>query len=170
MLKLVHDTRGQGTVEAAVTIPVMFLLLLLLLQPGIILYDRLVMGNAAAEGCRLLATATDAYGDMTGSCEAFIRHRLAAVPQHDCFHVHGGGCSWVIELSGGESSAEATVRIANELRPLPLFDAGAKLLGMTNAAGNLEISAEATMPTQPGWVAASELGLSPSSWIGAWSS
>lgn len=168
MLKLFHGIRGQGTVEAAVTIPVMFLLLLLLLQPGIILYDRLVMGSAAAEGCRLLATATDAYGDMAGSCEAFIRHRLAAIPQHDCFHVHGADCSWIIELSGNESSAEATVRIVNELRPLPLFDAGAKLLGMTNAAGNLEVETEVTMPTQPSWAAASELGLSPSSWIGAW--
>ena len=113
-----HDSRGQGTVEAAVAIPVVFLLLLLLLQPGIILYDRLVMGNAAAEGCRLLATAN---GDMRGSCEAFIRHRLAAVPQHDCFHVHRGDCSWYIEFEGDEASQVVTVRIGNELRPLPLF-------------------------------------------------
>ena len=77
-----RSEKGQGTVEAAVAIPVLFLLLLVLLQPGIVLYDRLVMGNAAAEGCRLLTTATS---EMTGSCEAFIRHRLAAVPQHECF-------------------------------------------------------------------------------------
>ena len=162
----VVDERGQGTVEAAVAVPVVFLLLLLLLQPGIVLYDRLVMGNAAAEGCRLLATAT---GDMGGSCEAFIRHRLAAVPQHDCFHVHGGGCSWRIELSGDEASQQVTVRIVNELRPLPLFDAGARLLGLTNGNGNLEIEESVTLPTQPDWVASSELGLAPSSWIGAWS-
>lgn len=165
-----RDARGQGTVEAAVAIPVVFLLLLLLLQPGIVLYDRLVMGAAAAEGCRLLATATDAYGDMAPSCEAFIRHRLAAVPEHDCFHVHRSGCSWVIELDGGEESAAATVRIVNELRPLPLFDAGAKLLGMTNAAGNLEIEEVVTMPSQPGWASSSALGLSPAEWVGAWSS
>ena len=125
---LLHNQRGQGTVEAAVAIPVVFLLLLLLIQPGIILYDHLVMGNAAAEGCRLLATATSSYGDMGQSCEAFIRHRLAAVPQHECFHVHDGGCSWGIELVGGETSEEVTVRITNELRPLPLFDAGSRLL------------------------------------------
>lgn len=160
------DEKGQGTVEAAVAIPVLFLLLLLLLQPGIVLYDRLVMANAAAEGCRLLATAT---GDMAGSCEAFVRHRLAAVPQHDCFHVHGGGCSWRIDLIGDESSPTTTVRIVNELRPLPLFDAGAKLLGMTNGNGNLEIEESVTLPAQPDWVASSELGLDPASWIGAWS-
>lgn len=153
--------------EAAVVLPVLFLAMLMLLQPGIVLYDRLVMVGAAAEGCRLLATAS---GDMEGSCEAFIRHRLAAVPQHDCFHVHGGGCSWDIELSGDETAQAVTVRIGNELRPLPLLDVGAKLLGLTNGRGNLEIEESVTMPTQPGWVASSELGLAPASWIGAWSS
>ena len=164
-MNVVRDNKGQGTVEAAVVIPVLFLLLLLLVQPGIVLYDRLVMANAAAEGCRLLATAT---GDMAGSCEAFVRHRLAAVPQHDCFHVHGGGCSWRIELLGDESSPETTVRIVNELKPLPLFDAGARLLGMTNSNGNLEIEESVTMPTQPDWAVSSESGIAPSSWIGAW--
>ena len=165
-MKRIISERGQGTVEAAVAIPVLFLLLLLLLQPGIVLYDRLVMGNAAAEGCRLLATATD---DMAGSCEAFIRHRLAAVPQHDCFHVHQGDCSWDIRLEGGETSQTATVTIRNELRPLPLFDAGSKLLGLTNGNGNLEIEESVSMPTQPEWAASSELGLAPASWVGAWS-
>ena len=148
MRRITADERGQGTVEAAVAIPVLFLLLLMLLQPGIVLYDRLVMGNAAAEGCRLLATATNAYGDMSGSCEAFIRHRLAAIPQHDCFHVHRGGCSWDIALSGNESSQTVTVSIGNELKPLPLLDAGSRLLGVANAAGNLEIRESMTMPVQ----------------------
>ena len=163
-----RSTRGQGTVEAAVAIPVLFLLMLLLLQPGIILYDRIVMGNAAAEGCRLLATSTDALGSMQGSCEAFVRHRLAAVPQHDCFHVHGGSCSWNIELTGDESSSVVTVRIANELKPLPLFDAGSHLLGLTNGSGNLVIEESVTMQAQPGWVASSPSGTNPADWIGAW--
>ena len=167
-MKRVKDERGQGSVEAAVVIPVMFLLLLLLLQPGIVLYDRLVMGNAAAEACRVLATGTDAFGSMARSCEAFVRHRLAAIPQHDCFHVHGSDCSWDIRLSGGELSGTVTVTIGNELRPLPLFDAAAKLAGVTNARGNLEIRESVTMPTQPPWVASSELGMAPSSWVGGW--
>ena len=164
------DERGQGKVEAAVVIPVLFLLILLLLQPGIVLYDRLIMRSAAAEACRVLATGTDAYGDMQASCEAFVRHRLSAVPQHDCFHVHGGQCSWDIELLGGESSDAVTVRIGNELRPLPLFDAAATLLGMTNGSGNLEIEEKVTMSAQPAWVAGSTAGLAPAEWIGAWSS
>ena len=66
-MTVLHDERGQGSVEAAVVIPVLFLLLLMLLQPGIVLYDRIVMGSAAAEACRLLATSTDARGSMTRS-------------------------------------------------------------------------------------------------------
>ena len=165
-----RDERGQGTVEAALVIPVLFVLMLLLLQPGIILYDHIVMGDAAAEGCRLLATATDAPGSMQASCEAFIRHRLAAIPQQDCFHVHRGGCSWNIQMEGGESTGTVTVRISNEVRPLPLFDGGSRLLGLTNAAGNLSIEEAVTLPTQPGWVSSSPSGANPADWIGAWAS
>lgn len=53
-----EGTKGQATIEAAALIPVLFILLLLLLQPSILLFDRIVMKNAAAEGCRLLATKT----------------------------------------------------------------------------------------------------------------
>lgn len=170
MRALLREQKGQGTVEAAVVIPVLFLLMLMLIQPGIVLYDHIVMGNAAAEGCRLIATKTDVLGSMDGSCEAFVRHRLASIPQQDCFHVHEGGCSYRIAFEGGEDSEYVTVRISNELRPLPLFDAGARLLGMTNASGNLTIEKSVTMPTQPSWVAGSEEGLAPGTWVGAWCS
>ena len=43
-----RDARGQSTAEAAVALPVVFLLVLLLVQPGIVLYDRMVMAGAAA--------------------------------------------------------------------------------------------------------------------------
>ena len=168
-LSRIRDKRGQGTVEAAVVLPVLFLLMLLLLQPGIVLYDRQVMGSAASEACRLLATKTSAAGSMQESCEAFVRHRLSAIPQHDSFHVHGSKCSWRITLTGDENSEYVSVRIKNELRPLPLLDAGSRLLGLTNAAGNLEIEESVTMPTQPSWASTVEGGLDPSSWIGAWS-
>ena len=166
--RCLRNDSGQATVEAAFVIPVLFIVMLLLLQPGIVLYDRLVMGNAAAEACRLLATSTDSYGAAAASCEAFVRHRLAAVPPHDCFHVHQGSCSWEIELTGNESSDVVSVRIGNQLRPLPLFDAASKLLGLTNASGNLEIEEVVSMPTQPAWAASTEQGLSPKDWIGSW--
>lgn len=154
--------------EAAFVIPVLFLLLLMLLQPGIVLYDRMVMKDAAAEACRLLATGSGEFGGAGSSCEAFIRHRLAAVPQHDCFHVHDGGCSWRIESTGGEDSETVTVSIANELKPLPLVGIGMSLMGATNGSGRLEIEESVTMPTQPSWVGNAPAGRVVSGWIGAW--
>lgn len=98
----------------------------LLMQPGILLYDRLVMNAAASEACRLLATKTDAAGDMAESCEAFVRRRLGAVPPVSCFHVHEGGCSWEVRLEGDEGSDEVRVSIVNEARPLPLIGVGGR--------------------------------------------
>ena len=47
--------RGQATVEAAFLIPVLFTVLLLSVQPGMVLYDRMVMQAAASDACRLAA-------------------------------------------------------------------------------------------------------------------
>lgn len=166
-LPLLSDA-GQGTVEAAFVLPVLLVALMLLVQPAIILYDRMVMESAAAEGCRLLATKTDAYGDTDGACEAFVRHRLAAIPPIDCFHVHEGGCSWDIEMNGGEKSRETTVRIANRVKPLPFFDAAVHALGAAGPDGTLEIEVKRSAPVQPDWIAHAKGGKNPKSWIGAW--
>lgn len=166
----VRSIRGQATVEAAFLIPVLFVGLLLLMQPGILLYDRIVMGAAASEACRLLATKTDAAGDMEESCEAFVRHRLGAVPPVACFHVHDGGCSWDIAFEGDEGSDAVRVVIRTEARPLPLLDAGGAVLGIVNGAGNFEIEVSAEQRTQPAWVGSLEVGRDPAGWIGAWCS
>ena len=51
--------------EAAFALPIALLLVLLLVQPGILLYDRIVMQGAAAEACRLLATTDEADASDT---------------------------------------------------------------------------------------------------------
>ena len=46
MSRLEHKTKneaGQATIEAAFMIPVLLIAVLLLIQPGIIMYDRMVM-------------------------------------------------------------------------------------------------------------------------------
>lgn len=163
-----HDFRGQATVEAALCIPVMFVMLLLLVQPGILLYDRMVMQAAAAEGCRLLATKTDALGDMKGSCEAFVRHRLAAIPPHDSFHVHEGGCTWDIQFEGDEGAEVVRVTISTEVRLLPLLDAGAVLLGAASDRGTIRMETSVALPTQPAWVEGAPEGRDPAGWVGSW--
>ena len=107
-----RDARGQSTVEAAVALPVVFLLVLLLVQPGIVLYDRMVMAGAAAEGCRLLATSD---GDAA-TCEEYVRRRLGAIPPFDVFHVHDSGCTWEVRCEGGGAADVARVTVRTEGR------------------------------------------------------
>lgn len=157
---------GQSTVEAAFCIPVLFVLLLLLVQPGIVLYDRAVMHGAAAEACRLLATRTDAAGAGEEAYRASVLRRLGSVPQEEHFHVHeGDACSWQIELSGDEHADVVSVRVANKIKPLPLVDMGATLLGLTDADGHLSVEVSVEARTQPAWTAESELGLDPGAWV-----
>lgn len=160
--------RGQATVEAAIVLPALFVALLLLLQPGIILYDRIVMNAAASEACRLLATKTDVAGDMQASCEAFVKHRLGAIPPVSCFHMHEGTCSWMVRFEGNEGSDVVGVTIENEVRLLPLLDAGGALLGIVNERGNFVVSVTCSQVVQPEWVAGADAGRDPSGWIGAW--
>lgn len=156
---------GQATVEAAFLIPLILLLLMLLMQPGIILYSRMVMQGAAAEGCRMLATRT--ASDDSAAYEAAIRRHLGAVPQQDNFHIHSAGCSWEIVLRGDEGSGEVAVSIEGQMKPLPLFDFGMAALGLTNEAGAFVQRVEVCMPTYGAWVGASDEGLNPSAWVQA---
>lgn len=156
--------RGQATVEAAFGIPIVFLLVLLLAQPGIVLYDRMVMASAASEACRLVATGE---GDEA-ACVDFVKRRLGAIPQHDNFHVHKGGCTWEVICEGGGSADRSRVVVRTEVRPLPLLDAGAALLGLVNGHGNLVIEVEAEAPTRATWAQNSLGGGHPNDKAGAW--
>lgn len=158
-------TRGQTTVEAAVALPVVFVLVLLLVQPAILLYDRMVMEHAANEACRLLATAD---ADAEQLSEDFVRRRLGAIPPVDCFHVHGSACSWRITCSGDGSSEKTSVTIATEVRPLPLLDSAGVLLGLVNERGNMEVEVTATRTARPQWAVASLEGSNPSEKVGGW--
>lgn len=157
--------QGQATVEAAFMLPILLGLMLLLIQPGIVLYDRTVMQSAAAEACRTLCTSS---GGSQDAAESLALRRLGSVPQQELFHVHEGGCSWVVEATGGESSEEVRVTIENELRPVPLISFCANLLGLTNGEGNFRLSVSSEMKAQPDWVGSSPAGSSAASWVGAW--
>lgn len=159
---------GQATVEAAFLIPLIFLGLLLLLQPGILLYDRMVMESAASDACRMLATRTASQGLSDTVYEEDVIRHLGAIPPQENFHVHEGGCSWKVRLQGSESSQTVSATISQQVRPLPLLDVGCTLMGLANASGNLEVSVTRTMPTQPDWVAASKYGLHAGAWASNW--
>ena len=159
------DDAGQATVEAAISIPIVFTLLLLLIQPGIILYDRMVMRQAAAEGCRLLTTQSAASGLSSQRCALLVKRQLSAVPPHDLFHIHEPSCTWEIELSGDEGSSLVSVTISNRVRLLPLFDVAGAIVGVADSEGCLSITVTETAQTQPAWVQESAAGLNPGAWV-----
>ena len=166
---ILHSHRGQASLEAALLIPLLFFSFFTLLQPGIILYDLLVMKNAAAETCRLLATKPPESSETNASYEQFAKHRLAAIPSHDLFHIHKQRCSWKIELTGDETTSEVSVSISNAIRFLPLFQFGAEIMGLLDDNGNFVLSTQCSQNTKPEWILNNELGLSPRSWIEQWS-
>lgn len=154
---------GQASVEGAFLIPVILVLLMLLIQPGILLYNRMVMMSAAAEGCRVLATQGSSQNQA--ACEEFVRRRLGAVPEQDNFHVHSGGCTWEIVFQGGDSSSTVSVEIRNQVDLLPLFDLGAGLMGALNGSGHYQQKVVVERNTYASWVSSNELGLDPGAWV-----
>lgn len=158
---------GQATVEAAFLVPLILLTLLLLIQPGILLYTYLAMQGAAAETCRIVATES-LMEQNANAVEGYAMRRLASVPQQDNFHVHEPDCTWRITYRGDETASSVTVQIANEIKPLPLFDFGLEALGLLNENGNLEMAVSHDLTTKNEWVAGNELGNDPKQWIERW--
>lgn len=139
-------SKGQSTVEAAVLLPSVMLLLALLLQPACLLYTRMVMRSAASECARTLATA--ASGDEE-ACKRFVLRRLKAVPEVSVFHV-GGESDWDVSLSYAEGGQTVTVSVVGHLRPLPLMGVTARAFGKSE--GNLVVlEAEVTERVRPAW-------------------
>ena len=167
-IKKLYSTKAQASLEAAYLIPVIFILLLLMIQPGIVLYNHMVMQAAASEGCRLLATKTDQAGTGADKYESYILRRLGAVPPQDNFHLHKNDCSWEIELIGDENSEYVEVNITNKMKFLPLFDASGAMLGITDITGAYTQKVSCKMPTQAAWVSENELGRDPQAWIEKW--
>jgi hypothetical protein len=161
-LKLVRDESGQSTVEAAFMLPVLLVLVFILLQPGIILYDEMAMRFACAQTCRLVASGNES---MAATYERYALERLACVPQHDLFHVHSGQCSWDVSIDGNESSKEVEVSISGKIKLLPLFSDVYKLVGAADNDGYMQLNVSETQLVLPTWFCATS---SPSSSVGEW--
>ena len=162
-MSLFTKNKAQATVEAAFIIPVFFLGLLLLIQPAILLYDKIIMESAAAEACRTFASNMNSEGYV----KDLVTRRLGAIPQQDNFHIHSAGCSYKVEcLRLGEN--RVGVKVTNELKPLPLLDFTSGLIGATNGNGNFEISVQRELQTQSTWVSKSNAGDDQSQWPGKW--
>lgn len=152
---------GQATVEAAFLIPVALAVILLAVQPGILLFNRMVMEAAAAEGCRVAETLEPGCGQVARD---YVLRRLEAVPCVDVFHAG----QWTVEVSGDSGAATASVRIVHEVRPLPLAGMGLGFAGSLTPGGLYRQEAFREEPVRDTWVMGSELGSDPAAWVERW--
>lgn len=152
---------GQASVEAAFLAPVLLLGFLLLLQPGIVLYDRAVMESAASEGCRLLETRSS---QSDAEVRAYIERRLEAVPGVEAFHAG----EWLIEFSGSQADDATKVSIEHSLKPLPLVGAAMGFAGMLDGRGLYRQGVSCVAAVRDEWLTGSERGCDPEAWIERW--
>ena len=162
---LFKNSLAQATVEAGLMIPVLLILLIILIQPGIIFYDKTIMNSAASETCRVLSTCSE--DSKKSICENFAKRRLRSIPQQDLFHVHNDSCSYKIELEGNEQSNSVSVSISNKIRLLPLIDFLFRALGASEQNGLYEIKSDYSMITKPDWVK-NNTHKNTEEWVGQW--
>ncbi|WP_321970589.1 TadE/TadG family type IV pilus assembly protein [Paratractidigestivibacter sp.] len=152
---LVSDIRGQASVEAALLIPSLLVVVALLVQPACLLYTRSVMSAAAAEAARLAATSSSSE-DVT----AFVKRRLKAVPEVNVFH-SGGESDWSVSVSGA-GTAKPKVEITGHAKPLPLMAAISGAIAGSDGSGVvLKVSKEVS--ARASWVSGKY-----SDWVGIW--
>lgn len=143
-------------------LPVLMTCLALLVQPACVLYTRGVMYAAAAEACRLMATAPFSTGVADQARKEYVLRRLGAVPNVGAFHV-GGEDGWEVDLVGDAGGHETSARISTWVRPLPFVGALVALLGERNANGDVLIEVTVQETVKPAWLEGSY-----ASWSNTW--
>lgn len=147
---------GQSTVEAAVLIPTLALLLAMLVQPICLFYTRSVMWEAAYETARAVATARS-----MDTCETYALRRLDAVPDASVFHV-GGRDDWQVSVSRSSDGHTAKVEISGHVRPLPLLGDVVTAFEERDGTG-VVLRVSASERARPEWLEGSY-----GSWMGMW--
>ncbi|MCL2333135.1 MAG: hypothetical protein FWC54_06625 [Actinomycetia bacterium] len=139
--ELLRDERGQALTEAPVVIVTLCLLILILFQPVVTLYTKMVLGAAAASLCRVVATDTTSSSGEDAAAggrllQTYAEGKIAGLPRGSAFQVPG---SLRLEVSGDAYAAEVHVRLSVSQKTLPLLG----LLVGARRDGTVEIAAEA---------------------------
>lgn len=152
---------GQSSVEAALLLPSLMLVLAILLQPACILYTRASMSAAAAETARVLVTRVEGAGGTDDAVRRFCLRRLAAVPDVSLFH-EGGPDAWEVTLDGEEGSSTVSVEVVGRVRPLPLLGVAAQAMGETDG-GCVVMRVRVEQSARPTWLEGSY-----GDWVSIW--
>ena len=155
------DTCGQATVEAAFLIPIMCVLLLILLQPALLMLDRLVIEMTINDVYRFVLTSNTCphFSGEYSEAEQYALKRLEAIPDVSILHVG----DWDIDVTGDEMTDSAYVSISHRLSPLPLIGAGLRFIGSLDGDGLLTQSVTSTRVLHGGFECS--IGLDPSEWV-----
>ena len=136
---------GQASIEAACILPVLFVLMLLMVQPIIIAYTKTMMNDAAQETCRVVSTDYDASFD---DCRQFAIRRLRTIPYMSLFH-QGGDDAWDIQISRNDK--HSIVEITSHAQPLPLVGLSAWGLASLDDEG-IVLQVKAEQQSRASWV------------------
>lgn len=150
---------GQATVEAAVLVPVLGVLVALMVEPCCVLYTRTVMHEAAAEAVRVAATAPE--DDLEDVVSSYVKRRLTAVPEVPLFHA-GGTDDWQVSVTRSEGGAYVEVGVTGHVRPLPIAGVAFSALGDVDEVG-VVVEASAREQVRPEWLEGDY-----ESWIKVW--
>jgi hypothetical protein len=113
-------------------------LALILMQPLVTLYTKMMLGHAAAELSRVVATAQNAPDSKdSGVLTAWAADRLEGLPKGRAFMLPG---SLKVSVSGTAHSDVVYVKVSVRQEPLPLFAVLATLTGKRS----VEVSAQAS--------------------------
>ena len=148
---------GQMSVEAAVLLPTVLLLVGILVQPACLLYTRMVMTATAGELTRLVATG----GCDDDEVEAFALRRLAAVPDLAIF-CEGGEDGWDVSFEGPDDDGVVSVTISCRVSPLPLLGVLTAALGEVED-GCVVLTVEVKETVRSSWI-----GGSYEEWVKIW--
>lgn len=156
MLHSIKNTYGQASVEAAFLLPVLFVIIGLLLQPAILLYNKVIMNAASAEACRTAATIENKQ-----SLDEFTKRRLSAIPKLNIFHAG----EWQIDYSLNHEDLNA-VTISHHVKTLPLLGVSASLFAQSIDSNTVLQKTKTQTILQPNWLSKSDKSIQE--WIDSW--
>lgn len=159
-LSALAERSGQSTVELALVLPSILLVLGLLVQPICLGYGHCVMASCASELARVLATRRQDMGDQ--QLRDYALRRLHAIPEVSILHV-GGDDDWELSCEGAEGDGTVAVSLRGHCRPIPVLGILPTLLGEVDEAG-LVMEVRVEERVRPSW-----LGGDYGSWTGIWS-
>lgn len=129
--------KGQALVELPYAIVLICMLIILLVQPVIFLYTRMVLGQVAAGVCRIVATeAQTPAGSKEIMMNSYAADKLQSMPNGKAFYVKG---SMRIEVKGNAKSEQIEVTVSVKQEPLPLMG----LFVNAGLAGDVTVSGTA---------------------------